>query len=411
MSRLVELVAPARLGTSFRWLLASGFVLNLGDGIALAAGPLLVATLTRDPLLVAGATFAEWAPPFLFGLLAGVASDRLDRRAIVIGVNVVRVGVLVVLTLTVLAGVATAPIVLGCLFLLGSAEVFADNTSGTLIPLLVRREDLALANARATFNFVTLNQLVGVPVGAALFALGAAWPFATQAVLVAAGVLLFGRVVLPAATGQAAPAPVLGDIAAGFRWVWHHAAVRTLVLTILFFNITFGAAWSVLVLYATRTLHMSPVGYGLMTTFSAVGGIVGTAAYGRITRHISLGNLMRLGLVFETFMHLAFALNRSQVAAYALMTAFGAHAFIWHTTSTTVRQRAVPHEFMGRVGSVNVLGVYGGLVVGSALGGVIAQRWEVTGPFWFAFAGSAVFVVLLWRQLSHVAHADEALDA
>ncbi|CAN5375395.1 hypothetical protein BH11ACT8_BH11ACT8_18850 [soil metagenome] len=87
---------------------------------------------------------------------------------------------------------------------------------------------------------------------------------------------------------------------------------------------------------------------------------------------------------------------------------FGAHAFVWGTTSITVRQRAVPTALQGRVGSVNLVGVFGGLVVGSGIGGLLAQHWGVAAPFWFAFAGSAVFVVLIWRQLSHIAHADEA---
>ena len=47
-------------------------------------------------------------------------------------------------------------------------------------------------------------------------------------------------------------------------------------------------------------------------------------------------------------------------------------------------------------------------VVGAGIGGLVAQRFGVTGPFWFAFAGSALFVVLIWGQLRHVAHADEA---
>jgi predicted MFS family arabinose efflux permease len=59
-----------------------------------------------------------------------------------------------------------------------------------------------------------------------------------------------------------------------------------------------------------------------------------------------------------------------------------------------------------------MIGVTGGIVVGSILGGLIADRWGVTGPFWFAFVGSALFLVLIWNQLVYVAHADEAiLDA
>jgi predicted MFS family arabinose efflux permease len=193
--------------------------------------------------------------------------------------------------------------------------------------------------------------------------------------------------------------------------VRHHAAVRTLVLTIFIFNITFGAAWSVLVLYATRHLGMGPVGFGLLTTTSAVGGMAGTAAYGWITRRVSLGNLMRIGLVVETLVHLSLALTTVPAVALVIFFVFGAHAFIWGTTSMTVRQRAVPSALQGRVGAVNVLGVYGGLVLGSAVGGALARHWGVTAPFWFAFAGSALFVVLLWGQMSNIAHDDEPVPA
>jgi predicted MFS family arabinose efflux permease len=67
----------------------------------------------------------------------------------------------------------------------------------------------------------------------------------------------------------------------------------------------------------------------------------------------------------------------------------------------------VPAHLQGRVTSVNTIGVYGGLVVGSAVGGVLAARYGVTAPFWFAFAGSAVFVVLLWREMTRIAHAED----
>jgi predicted MFS family arabinose efflux permease len=83
---------------------------------------------------------------------------------------------------------------------------------------------------------------------------------------------------------------------------------------------------------------------------------------------------------------------------------FGAHAFVWGTTSSSVRQRAVPAAFQGRVSSVYLMGMTGGLVVGSGLGGLIARGWGVTAPFWFAFAGSAVLLVLIWRELAHIAH-------
>lgn len=193
------------------------------------------------------------------------------------------------------------------------------------------------------------------------------------------------------------------------RFVRRHAAVRTLVLTILIFNVTFGAAWSVLVLYSLERLDMGEIGFGLLTSALACGGLVGTASYGWLERHVSLGMIMRGGLVIETLTHLVLALNTVPWVALTVFFVFGAHAFIWGTTSQAVRQRAVPLHMQGRVNSVDRLCSMGGIVVGSLGGGLIAAHWGITGPFWAAFAGSAVFLVVLWRQLLHIAHADEAI--
>jgi MFS family permease len=409
MSRLVRTIAPTRLGAGFRWLLASSWATSLGDGLAFAAGPLLVASLTSDPSLVALAALLQWLAPLLFGVYAGALSDRHDRRRIVIVVNVVRVVVLAILSASIVLGSVSIAGVLAALFVLATAEVFADNASQALLPMLVRRDDLVVANARLQAGFVTINQLAGPPIGAALFAIGMALPFLGQAVLVAAGALLVSRITARSPGRDASRTTAIRrEIAEGFRWVRHHAAVRTLVLTILIFNITFGAAWSVLVLYATQRLGLGVVGFGLITTVGAAGGLLGTAAYGPITRRLSLGDVMRIGLVIETLTHLVLALTTSPLVAMPVFFVFGAHAFIWGTTSITVRQRAVPDELQGRVGSVNTVGVYGGLVAGSAIGGTLAQAWGITAPFWFAFAGSALFLLLIWRELRHIAHADAA---
>ncbi len=408
MSRLVEIVAPGRLGTPFRWLLGFAWASNLADGLAIAAGPLLVASQTHDPFVVALAALLQWLPPFLFGLWAGVLSDRLDRRAIMVTVNVARVVVIGVITATIVTDTVSVPVVLGSLFLLGTAEVFADNTAGTLVPMIVRRDDLAIANSRLMVGFITVNQLAGPPIGAGLFAAGMAWPFVAQGLLMVLSVLLIARIVLPPhGSDPAERGAVWHDALEGIRWTARHAAVRTLVLTIFTFNITFGAAWSVLVLYALKRLGLGEIGFGLLTTVSAAGGMVGTLVYGWITRRVSLGDLMRVGLVIETFTHLALALTTRAWVAMVIFFVFGAHAFIWGTTSVTVRQRAVPTRLQGRVNAVNSLGTFGGLVIGSGIGGLLAREWGVTAPFWFAFAGSAVFVVLIWRQLRHVAHTDE----
>ena len=412
MPGIVERIAPSRLGTGFRWWLASSWASNLGDGFALAAGPLLVASQSRDPRLVAASVFLQQLPWLVFGLLAGALADRLDRRLIAVLVDAMRAVVLLLLVVSIVTDTVNIALVLMAMFVMGTAEVFSNTAAGTLVPMLVARDDLGIANARLQTGWVTVNQLAGPPIGAALFGIGLAVPFAAQAVLVGLGAVLMAKVTLPhddRVTRQ--PTRIRADIAEGVRWVVHHPAVRTLVLTILIFNITFGAAWSLLVLYAKERLGLGAVGFGLITATIAVGGILSSLSYGAISRRVRLSDLMRIGLILETLTHLALALTTSPALAMAIFFVFGAHASIWGTTSATIRQRAVPLPLQGRVASVNALGTFAGMVIGAALGGPIAARWGITAPFWFAFVGSGVFVVTIWSQLRHIAHDDQLEEA
>jgi MFS family permease len=406
---LVDTIAPPRLGRSFRWLLASSLISNTGDGIALAAGPLLVASLTRDPLLVSLALVAQQVPNLLFGLVAGGVADRFDRRRIVVAVNLLRTLVLAALAGTILSGGVSIGIVLVVLFLLGTAETFADVSSGSLLPRLVRREDLGLANARLSGSFLLTNQLLAPPIGALLFAVGMALPFAANAACFALGALLVSRVVTNLPVGEAVQrrTSFRADVVEGVRWLLAHPPMRTLALTIVAFNITYGAAWAVLVLYADERLGMDALGFGLLTSAIALGGVVGTLSYGRLERRFALGDIMRVGLLIETLTHLVLALTVSPAIALLTMVVFGAHAFVWGTTSTVVRQRAVPDELLGRVTGVYRVGVMGGIVVGTPIGGLLARSFGITAPFWFGFVGSALLVVVLWRQFDHIAHAGE----
>ena len=398
---------PARLGRSFRWLLAASFINNAGDGIAVTAGPLLVASMTRDPFLVSLALLSEYLPVLVFGVIGGVAADRFDRKRMVVAVNLGRAFVLVALVATIVSGSVNIALVLLALFILGTAETFADSASSTLVPGLVAREDLGIANARMQGTFVLTNQLLLPPVGAFLFAAGPAIPFAANAAGFALGALLISRVVTDVRTIRPDRPGVRSEMLEGIRWLIGHPPMRTLALTIFTFNVTFGAAWSVLVLYAGDRLGMNEVGFGLLTTAVAVGGLVGTFSYGRLERRFSLGDIMRVGLLIETGTHLVLALTTSAAVALATLVVFGAHASVWGTTSTVVRQRAVPDELLGRVGGVYRVAITGGLAIGAPIGGLLAQAFGITAPFWFAFAGSALLVAALWRQFDNIVHAGD----
>nr|WP_246304185.1 MFS transporter [Nocardioides thalensis] len=389
-------------------MVGSSWISNLGDGIALAAGPLLVASQTRDPFLVSLAVLLQRLPWLLFGLHAGAIADRVDRKRLVIVADLARIAVLALLCATIVTGWVDITVVLATLFLVGVAEVFADSASGTLMPMLVGKADLGTGYARLQFGFITLNQIAGAPIGALLFGVGLAVPFGAQIGCALLGAVLMARIRLPAGPVRDAEGThVRRDIVEGVKWLLGHPPVRTLALVIFSFNITWSASWAVLVLYSLEVLDMGAVGYGLLTTAAAVGGLVTTPFYGWLERRVPLATLMRVCLLLEVVMHLGFAVTTVPWVALAIMFGFGAYAFVWGTLSQAVRQRAVPMELQGRVGAVYAVGVFGGMVVGSGLGGVLADVWGVTAPFWVGFVGSAVLLALVWRQLAHIAHADD----
>ncbi|SIT70913.1 MFS transporter [Microbacterium sp. RU33B] len=407
MPSLGGLIAPRRLGRDFRWLLASSWTSNIGDGIALSAAPLLIASLTSSPLLVAAGAMMQFLPWLLFGLLAASIADHHDRRRLVMIANGSRAVVVTGLVVFLATGQVTVWIVLAAALLYGTAEVFADSAGSTLLPMLVRPADLGVGNARLQAGFLVGNQLAGPPLGAFLFAVGSFWPFLVQILCVSLAVVLIARIAHTPVPPKSAPVggAKVHPIREGLQWLRGNAPVRTLVLIILVFNVTWAAPWGILVLYATEHLGMGAVGFGALTTASAIGGLVGTFSFGWLERHVSFATLMRVCLTLEVFMHLGFALTTSPAIAFAIMFGFGAYAFIWGTISTTVRQRLVPLELQGRIASVNMVGVFGGLVIGQFLGGLIAQTWGLTAPWWFAFGGSAVTLVLVWRSISHIAAA------
>jgi MFS family permease len=409
---VLDAVVPPRLGRGYRWLLASSWTTNAGDGLALAAGPLLVASQTDNAILVALAGLLQRLPWLAFGLYAGAIADRLDRRLLVMVCDGLRAVVLALLSLTIIGGEVDIAVVLVAMFLMGAAEVFADTATRTLMPMLVQRDDLGVANARLQTGFIALNQMVGPSLGAFLFAAGMSVPFVTQCVCVALGVVLVSRIgTARGGVAQSGERHLRRDIAEGIRWLLDHAAVRTLAVVMFTFNIAFGTAWSILVLYATRHLGMSAVGFGFLTTAAAIGGLVSSSAYGWLERHLALSTLMRACLTLEVLLYLALALNTSPAVAIALMFVFGVYTAVWGTLAQSVRQRATPTEFQGRVGSVYSVGLYGGLVAGLGLGGVIAHVWGLTAPFWFAFVASGITLILIWRSLGAIAHADRGSPA
>ena len=407
-------VAPTSLGGEFRKLWASSAVSNLGDGVALVAAPLLAATLTDDPRLIAGLSFVQQLPWLLFALVSGALADRLDRRIAMAVAGISRAVLFGLLGLAIVVGQVSLPLLYAVFFLLSTGETLFDTAATTILPSLVAKEALPRANARLSGSTTVLNYFVGKPLGGLLFAAAAALPFMFGAggLLLAATLILALRGVFRAQPRvDKVPATFWVEIVQGLRWLWHHRLLRTVALTLSLLNVTFVAWNSILVLVARDRLGLGPAGFGFLLTGHALGAVAGSFVAGRIVALLGASRILRLALLIEIGTPAALALARHGVVAGIALAIFGCHALVWGAVLVSLRQELTPVELRGRVEGAYRFLEYGGAAPGALLGGLIAARFGLTAPFWLGAVAGLLLLPFVWPAFSTAAVAAARAEA
>jgi MFS family permease len=372
-------------------------VSTLGDGMYLAALPLLAATLTRDPLAVSVVTVAGWLPWLLFALPAGALVDRLDRRRVMWSVDAGRALVVGALTVAVLAGWASIPLLAVAGFLVGAGQTLVENAAQAMVVAVVGRDPgrLERANGRLVASLTVGQQLAGPPLGSAAFAVAAWLPFLADAVSFAAGaglVATIGGRFAPdgGAAAGAAGRGMAAEIAEGLRFLLGHRLLRAAVLLVSASNLAVMAGEAILVLFATEELGLDDRGYGLLLAAVALGGLPGSLLAHRVAERVPPGPLIVGGVLAGAAAMACFGLATDPWLAGAAYAATGAVWGVWNVTLLSLRQAIVPDRLMGRVvGAIRLIG-FGSIPIGALLGGVVARQLGLRAPF---LLGAAVLAL------------------
>ena len=386
------------LGVEYRKLWTASIVSNLGDGVTLVAGPLLAASLTRDPILVAGLTFAQTVPWLLFPLISGALVDRLDRRWVMGYADATRTTLIGTLGATALLGWASMPLLYVIFFLMGTLETLFDNASQAIIPALVSRERLERANSRLYAAEIVSNQLAGPPLGGFLFGVAVAVPFLLDAGTYAAAaalILALRGEFRPERPEGAAPTTLVAEIGEGLRWLWNHGLIRTLAIMLGVFNMTLAATNAILVLFAQDVLGLGSFGYGALVTSLAVGGLIGSLTADKIVAWLGSGRALQASVLISALVLSVVALSENAVVVWAVFLLVGINVVVWNVITVSFRQAVVPEDIFGRVNSVYRLLGWGGLSIGALLGGFLARSFGLTAPFWFAAVVLAVMFFIM----------------
>ncbi len=391
--------AGDRLGGRFARLWAASTMSALGSGMATVAAPLYVASRTDDPLIVSAGAAVAWLPWLLFSLPGGVLVDRVDRRRLMVIIDWARVAALAVLAVAMVIDRAGIPLLYAVLFVVNTGEVVFRSAAQAVVPAVVPRSRLERANGWLGGGTQVMQNMVAGPLGGFLFVVAAAIPFGVNAGTYALSAVLLGLVT---GTYRGSPEPggrrsVRAEVAEGFRWLLSQRLLRTMTLLIGLLNVTLTAALAVLVLLATQRLGLGSVGYGVLFTCMAVGGLLGAAVGDRLVAAITATWTVRIGLLIEAALHLALAASRDAVVVGVALFAFGVHSALWNIVANSLRQRLTPSALQGRVGSTTLFIAAGGNCVGALLGGVVADRYGITAPYWVGFVVALAVIAMTWR--------------
>ncbi|MDG1471418.1 MAG: MFS transporter [Ascidiaceihabitans sp.] len=402
-----------------RFVAASGLT-NLADGIATVAWAWMASLLTRDPLLIALMPVALRLPWFVFALPAGIVTDRMDRRRLILAMDVARAlafgaaALAIALSLPLApppdAGLAQPWLFYALMFTAlgaGTAEVFRDNAAQTMLPSLVDRSQLEGANGRLWSVELIGNSLVGPALGAFLIASFAPAPFGLNALSYAIAIVLVYRLSGSFKPAQAAVSNWRAELKEGFDFLRSEPLLRALAWITGAWNLLFQMSAIALILHVQENLGLGATAYGALLAAGAFGGIAAGLVSEKIITAIGPKRTAQLALSVSApcFLAMAYAPNWWALASTVLIFEFA--GLIWNTVSVSYRQRTIPDALLGRVNSLYRMLAWGLIPVGLVLSGLVVRFAEpiigradaLSLPFLVASVGAVVLGVLGWRAI------------
>lgn len=393
------------LGPGFRALYAGALVSNIGDGIRLAALPLLATTLTTSPFLVASVTAAQYLAWLAFGPFGGAIVDRAERRRTILTTQTWR-GLLMA-GLAVVVWSEHAEIWHVCLvaFAITLGEILVDPSTVALVPTLVDDDDLDLANGRISSVEIVTNDFAGAPVGSVLFVFAPWLPFLIDACSYLGSLIPFRGLPRrpPVSQGPDDGTPTLGaDAAEGFRWLRHHRVLGPLTVSFVIYYFGFAAGYSLLVVLTTDELGGSAIGFGVVLAIGAAGAFLGALFGARVSSAVGARATLSGCVALQGVTLAAIAVAPSVPVLAALWFINGVPAGLQRPVSRSVQQRLTPNRLLGRVNVTSRIFTRGIIVFGALGAGALATATSVR---WSFVAGGAVQLVaagVMWVVLARL---------
>jgi len=377
--------APLRVA-AFRTLWIAQLFSLIGTWMQTVAAQWLLVDEPNAPTLVGLVQTAAMLPTLALALPAGALADIVDRRRLLIVVQLFQVVVGVGLVVLAVAGLLPPAVLLTATFLLGIGTTLTIPAYQALVGELVGRAHMRSASA-LTGVAMNLARAVGPAIaGLLISSLGVAPVFALNALSYVAMAVALLVVRPPPASEALLPERFTSALVAGTRFVRHSPVVRRMLLHTLFFVVPGAALWALLPLVASASLGLDATGYGLLLGALGIGAVLGAAVLPRIVALLSPNRLvLASSLVFGAATAVAAAAPSLAVVLVALVPA-GAGWLCMLATMNGALQVFLPAWVRARGLSIYQMVFAGGQALASVAWGALAQGFGLF-PALLAAAG------------------------
>ena len=381
----------------FRALWIATVVSNIGSWMQDVGESWLMTSLTPSPVLVALVETAGSLPVVLLALPAGALADVVDRRRLLLVMQIwmcVAAGAMGVLALT---GHMSPGRLLSLTFLLGIGSAMSNPVWQAITPELVSPADLPAA---ITLSAVGINiaRAIGPALGGLIVGASGPWAvfFLNAASFIAIMAVVYRWQPAPRRS-KLPPEDIIGAMRTGTRYLRHSPELQTVLVRSGIFAICASALWALLAQQARRHLGLGSFGYGLLLGCIGLGALVGAWLLPRVRERLSMNELVAAGSVVFALTTISLAYVHS-FGVLAVTLAGGGVAWIAVLSSLNVSAQTVtPSWVRARVMAVYLLVFMGGLAAGSAVWGFVAARFGVSSALLFAAVGLFIGLVATWR--------------
>ena len=394
---------------AFKVMWIATVVSNIGTWMNDVGASWLMTTLSQSPLQVALVQTATTLPIFLFAFPAGALADIVDRRRLLLWVQVLMALTALLMAIFVRQGWMTVSLLLLFTFLLGVGAAFNAPVWQAIVPSLVARRDLPAAIALNGAGINVSRAIGPVLAGLLIVAVGISMPFVINAVsFIAVIAALIWWKPLPGRTTSLPAEKLVSAMLAGLRYVRSSRPMKATLLRAAGFFVFVSAYWALLPIVARQELGGEAGLYGILMGAIGIGALLGALTLQPVKRLV--GNLNRLVAISTVVVAVSFtlvALLPYKEVAIACSLLFGACWIFVLSSFHLSAQTALPDWARARGLAIFLTVFFGSLSLGSILWGQLASMTSVPTALVIAGVGALIAIPLTWHaKINQAEHMD-----